>query len=265
MFTIKSKKGVCLRLTESEVFVILDTFKKVFGRGSVYLFGSRVDDAQQGGDIDLYLKLENRSNIYDKKIQFLSILHEKLGDQKIDVIVSSDENRLIEKEAIQKGVELNMDAIKIEKYFHECDKHIARVEYAYQKIYPFLPISASAYPLLNDEQIEAIDQYLFRFAKLQDTMGDKLFRLILAQYEENPQHLTFIDALNRLEKLGFLPSAKEWLVLRKIRNEISHQYDDEPEEMSQAINHILGQKGIIVEIYEHFKNTYNNFSNVQIR
>jgi len=261
MFVMPYKKGACLRLTESEVFVILNAFKEVFGVGSVYLFGSRVDDTKRGGDIDLYLKLENRSNIYGKKIQFLSILHEKLGDQKIDAIVSGDENRLIEKEATEKGIELNMDVIKIEKYFHECDKHIARIEYACQKISPFLPISASAYPLLNDEQIEAIDQYLFRFAKLQDTMGDKLFRLILAQYEENPQHFTFIDALNRLEKLGFLPSAKEWLVLRKIRNEIAHQYDDEPEEMSQAINHILGQKGIIVGIYGHFKNRYKGAKN----
>jgi hypothetical protein len=71
----------------------------------------------------------------------------------------------------------------------------------------------------------------------------------------------FIDTLNKLEKLNFLPNAKEWLILRKIRNEISHQYDDEPEEMSQAINNILGQKGIIVGIYEHLKNQYTNLHN----
>jgi hypothetical protein len=89
-------------------------------------------------------------------------------------------------------------------------------------------------------------------------MGDKLFRLILSQYEENSQQLMFIDTINKLEKLNFLPNAKEWLILRKIRNEISHQYDDEPEEMSQAINNILGQKGIVVGIYEHLKNRYES-------
>ncbi|MGZ8547927.1 MAG: nucleotidyltransferase domain-containing protein [Sulfuricurvum sp.] len=245
-----------MRLNEFETLTILDTFKEVFGKGDIYLFGSRVDNAQRGGDIDLYLKLVDPTNLFEKKIQFLSKIHEKLGDQKIDIVFNSDENRLIEKEATTKGVQLNTDAIKIKKYFHECDKHILRIEYAYQKISPFLPISASAYPLLNDEQIEAIDQYLFRFAKLQDTMGDKLFKLILSHYEENIQPLTFIDILNKLEKLEFLPSAKEWLILRKIRNEISHQYDDEPEGMSQAINHILGQKGIIVGIYAHFWNRY---------
>jgi predicted nucleotidyltransferase len=249
-----------MRLTEFETTAILKAFREVFGNGDVYLFGSRVDDAQKGGDIDLYLKPEDQTNRFDKKIRFLAQLHLSLGDQKIDVIVYRDENRLIEKEALTKGVKLSLETIKIEKYFHECDKHILRIEHAYKKISPFLPISASAYPSLTDEQIEAIDQYLFRFAKLQDTMGDKLFKLILSQYEENLQQHTFIDVLNKLEKLGFLPSAKEWQILRNIRNEISHQYDDEPEEMSQAINNILGQKGIIIGIYEHLKNQYTNLN-----
>ncbi|MBD3805964.1 hypothetical protein [Sulfuricurvum sp.] len=73
-------------------------------------------------------------------------------------------------------------------------------------------------------------------------MGDKLFKRILSRYEENIQQITFIDILNKLEKLEFIPSAKEWLILRKIRNEIANQYDNEPEEMSQAINTILNQK-----------------------
>jgi predicted nucleotidyltransferase len=245
-----------MRLTKFESATILKAFKEIFGDGHIYLFGSRVDDTQKGGDIDLYLKPEDQTDRFDKKIHFLAQLHQSLGNQKIDVIIHSDENRFIEKEAISKGIKLSLETVKIEKYFHECDKHILRIEHAYKKISPFLPISASAYPLLNDEQIEAIDQYLFRFAKLQDTMVDKLFKLILAQYEENLQQYTFIDVLNKLEKLGFLPSAKEWQILRTIRNEISHQYDDEPEEMSQAINNILGQKGIIVGIYKHLKNRY---------
>jgi hypothetical protein len=80
-------------------------------------------------------------------------------------------------------------------------------------------------------------------------LGDKLFRLILNEYEPGDEAVPFIDMLNKLEKLGFMTSAKEWMSLWKIRNEISHQYDDEPEEMSQAINNILNHKDIIKEIY----------------
>lgn len=245
-----------MRLTEFEHRAILSSFKEVFGEGNIYLFGSRVDDHKRGGDIDLYIETEDCDRLSEKKIQFLILLESLIGEQKIDVVFHRDHERLIEKEAKTKGVQLNTDTVKIEKYFNECDKHILRIEHAFQKISPFLPISALEYPNLSNEQIESIDQYLFRFAKLQDTMGDKLFKLILSQYEENTQQLSFIDILNKLEKLEFLPSAKEWLTLRKIRNEISHQYDDEPEEMSQAINNILNQKSIILGIYKYLKNRY---------
>jgi hypothetical protein len=39
-----------------------------------------------------------------------------------------------------------------------------------------------------------------------------------------------------------------------LRNEIAHQYDDEPEEMSQAINNFISQKDIIKNIYLNLKN-----------
>jgi len=35
-----------------------------------------------------------------------------------------------------------------------------------------------------------------------------------------------------------------------------HQYDDEAEEMSQAINNILHQKSIIISIYQKVKDKY---------
>lgn len=245
-----------MRLTEFEHRSILAAFHHVFKSGNIYLFGSRVDDTKKGGDIDLYIETENSEDLSEKKIQFLLLLESLIDEQKVDVVFHRDSERLIEQEAKTKGIQLNTDTIKIEKYLNECAKHILRIEQAYNGIKEFLPISASAYPNLSEAQVQAIDQYLFRFAKLQDTMGDKLFRLILSQYEENTHTLSFIDILNKLEKLGFLPSSKEWLMLRKIRNEISHQYDDEPEDMSQAINNILNQKAIIIEIYTHLLNRY---------
>ena len=44
-----------VRLSEEEIFFIKKAFYEVFGDGYIYLFGSRVDDMQRGGDIDLYL------------------------------------------------------------------------------------------------------------------------------------------------------------------------------------------------------------------
>jgi len=63
---------------------------------------------------------------------------------------------------------------------------------------------AEKYAALTKQEVQALDQYLFRFSKLQDTMGDKLFKLIVAQYQQNTEQLTFIDMLNKLERLEYI-------------------------------------------------------------
>lgn len=76
---------------------------------------------------------------------------------------------------------------------------------------------------LTDDEIEHIDQFLFRFAKLQDAMGEKLFMLILEFLkEEHTRAKPFIDILNRLEQLGLLDDKNVWLELRACEK-IGHQ------------------------------------------
>ncbi len=94
-----------MRLNKYEIEGIKKAFLEIFGKGQVYLFGSRIDDNKKGGDIDLYLKLENEfNNIREKKIQFLIKLDYYIGEQKVDVIIANDNSNLIEQEAITKGV-----------------------------------------------------------------------------------------------------------------------------------------------------------------
>jgi len=95
-----------MRLTDKEVKYILSTFQEVFKSGKIYLFGSRVDNNQRGGDIDLYIQTDNIENLGAKKIDFLVELKRKIGEQKIDIIISRDINRPIEQEAISKGIKL---------------------------------------------------------------------------------------------------------------------------------------------------------------
>jgi len=95
-----------MRLSLKEIEAITSTFKAVFKEGEIYLFGSRVDDTKRGGDIDLYIVTENQENLTLKKIDFLIDLKRAIGEQKIDVVISRDKNRLIEQEALKKGVKL---------------------------------------------------------------------------------------------------------------------------------------------------------------
>jgi len=248
-----------MRLSLSEIKLIVRETSRIFGdKSKVYLFGSRVDELQKGGDIDLYLIPEIKEDLYNHKVQLIQAITENLGDQKIDIIIQKDRKRPVEIEAQAKGIELDIAKITLEKHFHECDKHVLRIQEAYSDLQSIIPMHAEKYAALTKQEVQALDQYLFRFSKLQDTMGDKLFKLIVAQYQQSTEQLAFIDMLNKLEKLEYINSAKEWMYLRKIRNEIAHQYDDESEEMSQAINNILFQKSIIISIYQKIKDKYQH-------
>ena len=78
-----------MRLEESEVRAITQTFKSIFDpQDHVWLFGSRADDTQKGGDIDLYIQTQiPPEDVYQKRQAFVIDLWDKIGEQKIDVVV----------------------------------------------------------------------------------------------------------------------------------------------------------------------------------
>ncbi len=85
-----------MRLTQKERAAIKETFYKVFQKGEIYLFGSRVDDTAKGGDIDLFIRGCKKEEIKEKKIKFLVELKKQIGDQKIDVVIAKDDGNPIE-------------------------------------------------------------------------------------------------------------------------------------------------------------------------
>lgn len=239
-----------MRLTTFEITAINQNAKNIFGDAAkVYLFGSRIDDSKKGGDIDLYVISENQDNLYEKKIKFLNALEISLGEQKIDVVIAKDKNRPIEIEAIAKGIELNLENLKLEKILKECDKHLQRINEAYSDMSAFMPLTAAKYENLSKDDVQAIDQYLFRFSKLQDSIGEKLFRVLLGRFEENTDRLFFLDVIRKLEKYVAMDIADEWHDLRKIRNQLAYEYEDDAIEMANIINLIYAKKEVIENIY----------------
>ena len=242
-----------MRLTEFEIKSIVQVFNAHFKTGDIYLFGSRVDDTLKGGDIDLYIDTQDRDDLLDKKLHFLSGIKVKIGDQKVDVIISSDKERSVEKEAFEKGVKLDLNKIKQEKIINECEKHLQRLQYAKDELKNIFPLTQQSYQDLSEENIQAIDQFIYRFSKLQDTIGEKLIKMVFSLYEENITKFTFIDILNRLEKADIL-TAQEWKELRDIRNELSHNYEDEPMESAIILNKVYEKEELLESIYKNIKN-----------
>lgn len=95
-----------MRILQNEVIAIKQAFQKYFDNGRIFLFGSRVDDTEKGGDIDLYLEVENNDRNREKKLEFLVEVKKSIGDQKIDVVMSSERNRLIDQEVKTNGIQL---------------------------------------------------------------------------------------------------------------------------------------------------------------
>jgi len=94
-----------MRLNNFYKETIKSAFYSVFSTGSVFVFGSRVDDNQKGGDIDLYLEINEKPTL-EKKLKFLAKLKRRLGEQKIDVVFNEDSSRGIEKEIKKWAVKL---------------------------------------------------------------------------------------------------------------------------------------------------------------
>ena len=90
-----------MRLESKEIEIIKQTASQVFGDVEIYLFGSRLDDAKKGGDIDLFI---NTKSDLETKIRYKSKL-QTLLHKPVDIVVHKDSSRAIEQEAL-KGIKL---------------------------------------------------------------------------------------------------------------------------------------------------------------
>ena len=112
----------------------------------------------------------------------------------------------------------------------EC-KHLATTD---QRLFGGLFTQAQAIRLEVDPDLaERVEAFVGRFGRLQDTVGDKLLPLLLAALGEKPA--AAIDNLDRAERLGLLKSADEWMAMRSLRNQMVHEYVEDPVLLSSAL------------------------------
>ena len=117
------------------------------------------------------------------------------------------------------------------------DIHAKRLAVGLKKILPLCPFAGETCEKLTETELAFFDLTTTRFSKLQDSIGAKIFPLILELLAEDAN--AFIDKLNKLEKLGYLEDADWWMQIREIRNEISHDYPHDYEILAQQANKFL--------------------------
>lgn len=120
-----------------------------------------------------------------------------------------------------------MPTNKLVSALSEADRHLNTLTEAL--------IAWDVLPLMTWQALESdrarvriVDQLLFRFIKLQDTVGERLLPATLSKLREPFEEWPMRDRLNRLEKLGYL-NVNTWLAWREVRNMLAHEYEDNPE------------------------------------
>ena len=113
----------------------------------------------------------------------------------------------MKKSPYQKGLKYNMNEIYeiFSKTKNETQTHFNRLKIAIKRIKNAeeVPLNGSNIKLLldNDDSASFLDQVVYRFSRLQDSLG-KLIRFYIALRGENIDGLSMIDMINLSEKIG---------------------------------------------------------------
>ena len=91
--------------------------------------------------------------------------------------------------------------------WRQCLRHAHHMDHALSAVRPTLPLTAVSVGALDDESVQDWDQFVLRFTKLQDAIGNRLFPSLLDYLLEPSAEQPMIDKINRLEKLDFIERA----------------------------------------------------------
>lgn len=95
-----------MRLSTQKIQFIKNGLKKLAPESEVYIFGSRADDTDKGGDIDI-LWLTREAISQQKIRQFRLGFYKEFGWQKIDIVNFTFEQKDVFKDiALSQAVEL---------------------------------------------------------------------------------------------------------------------------------------------------------------
>jgi predicted nucleotidyltransferase len=249
-----------MRLKEREIRAITDTAAAVFGPdASVRLFGSRVDDSLTGGDIDLYVEVEPGRRSFAKESRFRVALGDRLGDEKIDVVVHErgEPLRPIDRLAETTGVSLSNAGTTVQppdqvenrgaeltdlakEFLVEAvamaDAVAVRLRRSQERLGHLFPVSAADIGAMTEDDLETIDALIKRVENLQDILQRRVFRALLMAEGEAVRGEPAPAIAERLEARGAIASAAQWKDLADLRNRLAHDYPLHPDIQADRIN-----------------------------
>jgi hypothetical protein len=65
--------------------------------------------------------------------------------------------------------------LRLQDAWRECERNAYHLQKALSQLGPLLPLSGPQFQALSDAHIQVLDQFILRFSKLQDAMGNHLY------------------------------------------------------------------------------------------
>lgn len=142
----------------------------------------------------------------------------------------------------------------------ESDSHIAQLERGAQALAAIFPLEPASLHSLAEEQTARLDQFIYRFTKLQDSIGRRLLPALYAYAEGDDEPKPFLDILSRFEQLGAVTSADQWQYFRNLRNNLAHDYPESVDQTVATLNELFEHWRELVELYTAAKEFYRAHS-----
>ena len=110
-------------------------------------------------------------------------------------------------------------------------KALGYLKYSFKKVQSLSMDLDNADP----ELLETWESFVARFARVTDIFLMKYIRA-RAKVDDPAFEGSFIDHLNKAEKLGLIEDAHFWMEIRKIRNQAAHEYT--PQELAPYLKQL---------------------------
>ena len=139
----------------------------------------------------------------------------------------------------------------------ENDMHIRRLERSRSLLADLFPLTVEAFSNLSEEEIEHIDQFIYRFTKLQDSMGRRLLPAMYTWLESDDRPMPFLDMLNRLEQLQVIDDVGKWQFFRNLRNNLAHDYPESAEQTVDTLNVLYNEIQALEDMFLKVRSVWN--------
>lgn len=137
----------------------------------------------------------------------------------------------------------------ISESIEKVNLHRKRLKSALLEIKNWVEMDCSVFE--DFEKIKTIDTFIYRFIKLQDLMGEKLFKLFLDEIGEYKDNMSLLDVLDKLEKFEIISHAYEWMEYRQLRNKLTHEYPNNEQDIIDGIY-------LAIEVFDKIETILNN-------